>query len=417
MPCSPAKARLLLKEKKAIVKRRSPFTIQLTIATGETKQPVTLGVDAGYKHIGLSATTEKAELIACEVELRQDITDLLSARLALRRSRRNRKTRYRVPRFNNRVASKHKGWLAPSVENRIAAHLSRVQAVLRLLPVTAITVETAAFDIQKIKHPDVEGLEYQQGEQTGFWNVREYVLFRDGHVCQHCRGKSKDPVLNVHHIESRRTGGDAPNNLITLCETCHKALHRGEIKIKVKRGKSFKAETFMGIMRWTFFERLKASYPEIKVRNTYGYLTKHRRITYGIEKTHCADAYCIAGNLAAKRLSGYFFQKQTRKHNRQIHKLSILKGGLRKKNQAPYEVKGFRLFDKVKAFGEEGFIFGRRASGCFDVRRLDGTRISAGISHKKLSLVEKRKTYLTEYRKEAALPPAAEAAGFRADFL
>ena len=417
MPCSPAKARLLLKEKKAIVKRRSPFTIQLTIATGETKQPVTLGVDAGYKHIGLSATTEKAELIACEVELRQDITDLLSARLALRRSRRNRKTRYRVPRFNNRVASKHKGWLAPSVENRIAAHLSRVQAVLRLLPVTAITVETAAFDIQKIKNPDVEGLEYQQGEQTGFWNVREYVLFRDGHVCQHCRGKSKDPVLNVHHIESRRTGGDAPNNLITLCETCHKALHRGEIKIKVKRGKSFKAETFMGIMRWTFFERLKASYPEIKVRNTYGYLTKHRRITYGIEKTHCADAYCIAGNLAAKRLSGYFFQKQTRKHNRQIHKLSILKGGLRKKNQAPYEVKGFRLFDKVKAFGEEGFIFGRRASGCFDVRRLDGTRISAGISHKKLSLVEKRKTYLTEYRKEAALPPAAEAAGFRADFL
>ena len=417
MPCSPAKARLLLKEKKAIVKRRSPFTIQLTITTGETKQPVTLGVDAGYKHIGLSATTEKAELIACEVELRQDITDLLSARLALRRSRRNRKTRYRVPRFNNRVASKHKGWLAPSVENRIAAHLSRVQAVLRLLPVTAITVETAAFDIQKIKNPDVEGLEYQQGEQTGFWNVREYVLFRDGHVCQHCRGKSKDPVLNVHHIESRRTGGDAPNNLITLCETCHKALHRGEIKIKVKRGKSFKAETFMGIMRWTFFERLKASYPEIKVRNTYGYLTKHRRITYGIEKTHCADAYCIAGNLAAKRLSGYFFQKQTRKHNRQIHKLSILKGGLRKKNQAPYEVKGFRLFDKVKAFGEEGFIFGRRASGCFDVRRLDGTRISAGISHKKLSLVEKRKTYLTEYRKEAALPPAAEAAGFRADFL
>ena len=417
MPCSPAKARLLLKEKKAIVKRRSPFTIQLTIATGETKQPVTLGVDAGYKHIGLSATTEKAELIACEVELRQDITDLLSARLALRRSRRNRKTRYRVPRFNNRVASKHKGWLAPSVENRIAAHLSRVQAVLRLLPVTAITVETAAFDIQKIKNPDVEGLEYQQGEQTGFWNVREYVLFRDGHVCQHCRGKSKDPVLNVHHIESRRTGGDAPNNLITLCETCHKALHRGEIKIKVKRGKSFKAETFMGIMRWTFFERLKAPYPEIKVRNTYGYLTKHRRITYGIEKTHCADAYCIAGNLAAKRLSGYFFQKQTRKHNRQIHKLSILKGGLRKKNQAPYEVKGFRLFDKVKAFGEEGFIFGRRASGCFDVRRLDGTRISAGISHKKLSLVEKRKTYLTEYRKEAALPPAAEAAGFRADFL
>ena len=235
MPCSPAKARLLLKEKKAIVKRRTPFTIQLTIATGEAKQPVTLGVDAGYKHIGLSATTKKAELNASQVELRQDITDLLSARLALRRPRRSRKTRYRAPRFDNRVASKRKGWLAPSVEKRITAHMSRVETVMRLLPVTAITVATAAFDIQKIKNPDVEGIDYQQGEQLGFWNVREYVLFRDGHVCQHCRGKSKDPVLNVHHIESRRTGGDAPNNLITLCETCHKALHRGEIKLKVKR--------------------------------------------------------------------------------------------------------------------------------------------------------------------------------------
>lgn len=417
MPCSPAKARLLLKEKKAIVKRRTPFTIQLTIATGEAKQSVTLGVDAGYKHIGLSATTEKAELYASQVELRQDITDLLSARLALRRSRRSRKTRYRAPRFDNRVASKREGWLAPSVENRIAAHMSRVEAVMRLLPVTAITVETAAFDIQKIKNPHVEGIGYQRGEQLGFWNVREYVLFRDGHVCQHCRGKSKDPILNVHHIESRRIGGDAPNNLITLCETCHKALHRGEIKLKVKRGKSFKAETFMGIMRWTFFERLKKAHPELSVRNTYGYLTKHSRISHGIAKSHCADAYCIAGHLKAKRLAGYYFQKQTRRHNRQIHKLTILKGGLRKRNQAAYEIKGFRLFDKVKVFGEEGFIFGRRASGYFDVRKLDGKRISAGISSKKLTLLEKRKTYLTEYRKEAALPPLNEFRGFRADVL
>ena len=157
MPCSPAKARLLLKEKKAIVKRRTPFTIQLTIATGEAKQPVALGVDSGYKHIGLSATTEKAELYASQVELRQDITDLLSARLALRRSRRSRKTRYRAPRFDNRVASKRKGWLAPSVENRIAAHMSRVEAVMRVLPVTAITAETAAFDTQLLKNPDIAG--------------------------------------------------------------------------------------------------------------------------------------------------------------------------------------------------------------------------------------------------------------------
>ena len=141
------------------------------------------------------------------------------------------------------------------------------------------------------------------------------------------------------------------------------------------------------------------------------------RIKHGFEKSHCADAYCIAGNLRAKRLGSYYFQKQTRRHNRQIHKLSILKGGVRKRNQAPYEVKGFRLFDKVLCMGEEAFIFGRRSSGSFDVRKLDGSRLSAGISYKKLRLVERRQTYLTEIRKkEAALPPLPERRGLRADF-
>ena len=401
MPCSPPKARKLLRAGKAVPVRRTPFVIQLTVPTGETKQPITLGVDAGYKHVGLSATTAKEELLASEVELRQDVTGLLSNRLALRRARRNRKTRCRAPRFDNRVRSKHKGWLAPSVENRIQAHISRIEAVCRVLPITKIVIETASFDIQKIKNPEVEGTDYQQGDQLGFWNVREYVLFRDGHVCQACKGRSKDLILNVHHIESRKTGGDAPGNLITLCEACHKAYHAGKLKqFSPRRGASFRAETFMGIMRWTVLNRLRERHPELPVTNTYGYLTKHKRIVAGLPKTHCADAFCIAGVLDAKRRGEYLFQKQTRRHNRQIHKLTILKGGVRKRHQAPYLVHGFRLFDKVLCKGEVGFIFGRRSSGAFDVRRLDGTKISAGISYKKLSLLEKRKTFLTELRKE-----------------
>ncbi|WP_274955476.1 RNA-guided endonuclease IscB [Duodenibacillus massiliensis] len=401
MPCSPPKARKLLRAGKAVPVRRTPFVIQLTVPTGETKQPITLGVDAGYKHVGLSATTAKEELLASEVELRQDVTGLLSNRLALRRARRNRKTRCRAPRFDNRVRSKHKGWLAPSVENRIQAHISRIEAVCRVLPITKIVIETASFDIQKIKNPEIEGEGYQQGEQLGFWNVREYVLFRDGHVCQACKGRSKDLILNVHHIESRKTGGDAPGNLITLCEACHKAYHAGKLKqFSPRRGASFRTETFMGIMRWTVLNRLRERHPELPVMNTYGYLTKHKRIVAGLPKTHCADAFCIAGVLDAKRRGEYLFQKQTRRHNRQIHKLTILKGRVRKRHQAPYLVHGFRLFDKVLCKGEVGFIFGRRSSGAFDVRRLDSTKISAGISYKKLSLLEKRKMFLTELRKE-----------------
>ena len=156
----------------------------------------------------------------------------------------------------------------------------------------------------------------------------------------------------------------------------------------------------MGIMRWTLLERVRQVHPHLPVENTFGYLTKHKRIALGLPKTHCADAFCIAGNLKAQRSGVYLYQKQTRKHNRQIHKCSILKGGVRKLNQSPYLVKGFRLFDKVKYLGQEGYIVGRHLRGYFKVCKLGGTVIGTDINCKLLTLVEKRKTYLTEIRKE-----------------
>lgn len=182
------KIRRLLRDKKAKVLKRCPFTIQLLYKTTDITQNITLGVDAGSKYIGLSATTEKKELYATEIELRSDIVDLLSTRRQNRRTRRSRKTRYRKPRFKNRKRSD--GWIAPSVRNKVDTHLTVIRRVHKILPIAEIIVEVAAFDIQKIKNPDIEDTEYQQGEQFGFWNVREYVLFRDGHTCQCCKGKS-----------------------------------------------------------------------------------------------------------------------------------------------------------------------------------------------------------------------------------
>ena len=400
MPCTAVKARILLKQGKAKVIRKEPFTIQLLYGSSGYKQDITLGVDAGAKHIGLSTSTKRKELYSAEVELRTDIVNLIATRKELRRGRRNRKTRYRKARFDNR--KKAEGWLAPSIENRMNAHISVIEKIHRILPITAIIVETASFDIQKIKDAEIQGAEYQQGEQLGFWNVREYVLFRDSHTCQHCGGKSGNKVLNVHHLESRKTGGDAPNNLITLCETCHKAYHAGTIKLTPKRGQSFKEASFMGIMRWALLDKLRGIYPD--VRNTYGYITKNNRIRLGLPKEHYVDAYCIAGNLEARKLPYYWYQKQVRKHNRQIHKTNFIKGGIRKRNQTPYVVFGFRLFDKVICKGKTGFIFGRRTSGSFYVKGLDGEKISAGIGYKKLKLIGKRNTYLME-RREVAPPP------------
>lgn len=388
------KVRRMLKSGLAKVIKRCPFTIQLNYETTNTVQEVNLGIDAGSKKVGLSATTEAKELYASNVTLRNDIVDLLSTRRENRHTRRNRKTRYRKPRFNNRA--KPKGWLAPSILNKINTHIKVVADVYKILPIKNIIVETASFDIQKIKNPQIQGIEYQQGEKLDFWNVREYVLFRDNHTCQCCKGKSKDKILNVHHIESRKTGGDAPNNLITLCEYCHKQHHLGNIKLPntIKRGASFKDAAFMGIMRWAFYEKLKAMYPCVSI--TYGYITKNTRITNNLPKEHYVDARCISKNPLAKPLGYYYLQKKVRCHNRQIHKMTIGKGDYRKLNQAPFIVKGFRLFDKVKYKNIECFVFGRRTSGQFDIRLLDGTRISASISFKKLSLVSCRKNILIE---------------------
>ncbi len=124
MPCSPAKARHLLDAGKAKVKKRTPFTIQLVYGSSGYTQEVILDVDAGSKTIGMSASTTKEELLSAEVKPRNDVVDLLSARREFRRARRNRKTRYRKPRFDNRVRSKHKGWLAPSVEVKIQEHIT-----------------------------------------------------------------------------------------------------------------------------------------------------------------------------------------------------------------------------------------------------------------------------------------------------
>lgn len=195
------KVRRLLDNKQAKVIRRCPFTIQLLYSTTDYRQNITLGVDAGSKTIGLSATTDKVELYSGEVNLRQNVVKLISQRREHRRARRNRKTRYRKAKYNNRKIMK--GWLSPSVKQKINTHLVVIEKVCSILPVTRIIVETASFDIQKMKDPNITSDCRAKGEQYSFWNVREYVLFRDGHICRCCNGSSKDCVLNVHHIQTR----------------------------------------------------------------------------------------------------------------------------------------------------------------------------------------------------------------------
>lgn len=402
-----AKVRLLLKSGKAKVVKRTPFTIQLIETSKTFVQSVALGVDAGSKHVVLSATTKKKELFAAELQPRNDVTNLMSSRLEMRRSRRNRTTRYRQARFDNRVHSKHKGWLAPSVEVKIWNHIQGIRLVAKLLPLKTIRVETAEFDLQRLKaleagEPLPVGTDYQLGEQYDQYNVRQYVLHRDGYACQCCGVHSttrKTVKLHVHHLESRKVGGDAPDNLITLCEDCHKGYHAGKVKLPTarRRRRATRDAAFMGIMRKTLLGRLRAMFPDVRICSTYGYITKYWREKKNIVKTHISDAFVIAKNFDAERIEKSLLIIPKRQHNRQIHKRKINKGGTRKLNQTPKYVFCYQLFDRVRYLGQEGFVFGRRSSGGFDIRKLNGEKINPNISYRKLKHLECRKALLISF--------------------
>lgn len=408
MPCSPAKARHLLNDGKAKVVKITPFTIQLLYGSSGYKQDITLGVDAGSKHIGLSAVTDDGrELFAAEVTPRNDVVEKLSTRREFRQARRNRKTRYRKPRFNNRVRSKRKGWLAPSVEVKIQEHITVIRRVCSLLPVTRVIVETAEFDLQRLKavaegKPVPQGEDYQKGEMLGSYNVRQYVLWRDAYTCQCCGKHGHGIKFHVHHKESRKTGGNAPDNLITLCDICHKKVHEGKVvlnSVKKRGRKSTRDAAFMGIMRKTLLERLRKELA-IPVYETRGYITKCTRVEQlHLPKSHVNDALAVAigpksSCAAIVRTDRQYTIKPVRHHNRQLHKATILKGGIRKNNQAPKYVKGFKLFDKVLFEGKICFIWGRRSSGSMLLRQLDGNKVKDSVGYKKIFLLERSSNYL-----------------------
>lgn len=393
------KVRRLLKQGLAKVVRREPFTIQLLYDTTTYTQPVTVGVDIGSKTVGISAITNKQELFSAEVELRQDIKKLLLERREYRRKRRYRKRRYRKPRFLNR--RRYKGWLAPSVQWKVDAHIRLVNLIAKILPVTKIVIEIAPFDTHKIVNPEVSGKEYQEGPQKSFSDVREYCLWRSGYKSEL---SGKKGILEVHHIIPRSKGGtDNPSNLIVLTVEEHKTIHEGKIKIprsKLKKVKILKDASHVSTIGWYIVNTLKGRYD---INITYGSITKAKRVEMGLEKTHRNDAFVIAGgNKNVNRAPEWYFGKFFRRQNRSLHKTNPIKGGIRPSNTVK-EVRGFRRFDKVRYKNQIGIIYGLRISGYFDMRSLSGEKIHSSVKWSNLKLLEKAKTLILE-RREQCIP-------------
>ena len=273
-PCHPARARQLLKKGKATVYRRYPFTIILKREVTEIdavanvvkqSQPLRLKIDPGSKITGLAILNDRTGKVVWAANLQhrgQQIKTSLEKRRAVRRSRRDRKTRYRKPRFDNR--KRPKGWLPPSLMSRVYNIQTWVTRLRKYCPIKAISLELVKFDTQKIQNPEISGVEYQQGTLKGY-EVREYLLEKFGRKCAYC-GKENIPGLEVEHIIPKaRNGSNRVSNLTIACQKCNKrkgtqtAKEFGHPEIQKQAKKPLKDATAINSTRREIYRRLQAT--------------------------------------------------------------------------------------------------------------------------------------------------------------
>jgi len=304
MPCTPKRARLLLERKKAAVYKTYPFTIILKAREDGETQPLELKVDPGSKTTGLAIVlhgkSENKVVTAINLQHRgHTIKSNLEKRRGVRRGRRNRHTRYRAPRFNNRTRCTK--WLAPSLMSRVYNVQTWGSRLAKLSPISVCAVETVRFDMQKMLNPEITGKEYQQGELFGY-EVREYLLEKWGRQCIYC-AKENVP-LEVEHIIPKSNGGsNRISNLTISCRICNEKKGSKDIKIFLNK----KPEILAKILK-TAKSPLKDAAAVNATRYAIGTVlkslgfpttfwsggrTKHNRIKQGYAKDHWIDAACV----------------------------------------------------------------------------------------------------------------------------
>lgn len=368
------KVKHLLRQRKAKVVKRCPFTVKLLYETTNYTQHLTLGVDTGSGTFATAVSHDNGNIVyLSEIILRNDITNKMTRRKMYRQNRRYRKTRYRKTRWLNRKNSKRSDRFSPTMISKFHSHFREIEYIKSILPISKIIIETGQFDIHLMKNPSLANLKikswgYQKGPNYGFENTKAMVLNRDNYTCQYCKNKHKDSKLEVHHIVYRSNGGsNEESNLITLCHTCHQDVHSGKINLKTS-GKikgTFKYATQMNSIRI----QLLRKYPE--AIETFGYITKANRLALGIDKEHYYDACVIATGGKSFNIKCSLMKKKC-----------VADGdfrrtqGIRSERKIPTKkILGFRKFDKVKYLGKEYFIKGRRAQGYAELMDIKGNNI------------------------------------------
>nr|UZQ22155.1 HEARO endonuclease [uncultured bacterium] len=398
-------ARKLLNAGKAAVFRRFPFTIILKKEVEVTPKSITLKLDPGSKTTGIALKQGDKIIFGAELTHRgQAIKASLESRRSLRRSRRNRHTRYRQARFLNRT--RPDGWLAPSLQHRVETTLTWVNKLIRLVPIGSIVQELVRFDLQQIENPEISGIEYQQGELAGY-EVREYLLNKWDRKCAYC--SAENIPLQVEHIHSKAKGGS--NRISNLCLACEKCnLKKGTQDINVFLAKKpdllkrilsqakrpLKDAAAVNSTRWALLNRLQET--GLPVLTGSGGQTKFNRTRLDLPKTHWLDAACVGHVDQLEVLTGKpLLIKATGHGSRQM--CGTDKFGFPSRHRTRKQIhQGFQTGDIVKALVTSGKKIGSyggrvlcRASGSFDIQVKSG-RVQ-GLSHKFCRSVHRKDGY------------------------
>ncbi|MFX0061359.1 MAG: RNA-guided endonuclease IscB [Candidatus Hermodarchaeota archaeon] len=365
MPCRPVIARLVLKQGKAKVKHRTPFTITLNYELEQEHiQELPTGLDTGSGTFGAAVTNDQDEVLyLSQVHLRNDIKKKLDQRRQYRRTRRHRQGRYRPKRFSNRKASKRKGRLPPTLTSKVQAHIRELRFISKILPISLkdLPIEGGTFDPHALKDPNVLSNHwlYQKGERYGYENIKCYVRARDKHTCQLCQGKSQESRLECPHLIPKNNGGTAiPENLIVLCKDCHDQVHNGSKKLSTRTIKASISRNIQATQMHVLRSQLTHLFPQ--AQETLGCITKIDREALGLPKTHFFDAVVIASK----------GQAVTFNHPYVLFKRCVPAGdyqqrkGKRSEHPVPRgKIQGCKKFDKVRYRGQEYFIKGRMSTG------------------------------------------------------
>jgi len=385
---------------RAVVHRMEPFTIRLKdriLAQSET-EPLRLKLDPGSKTTGMAVMSDAGRVIFLgELNHKKGIKMALESRRSLRRGRRNRKTRYRKPRFLNRTRAK--GWLPPSLEARVNQTLNAAAKLRNLLPIAAISTEHVKFDTQLMENPEISGVEYQQGELLGY-EIREYLLEKWGRKCAYC-GAENVPLEVEHIVPKTRGGSNRLSNLAIACTPCNQEKNNmtaeecGYPEIQAQARKPLKDAAMMNATRWRLFEQLRET--GLPVECGTGARTKMQRLQHGLPKTHYYDACCVGAStpdVVSVQARYAALWTATGRGKRQMCQTD--KYGFPKAHRANRKVQfGFLTGDIVSADVPAGKYQGTwrgratcRASGQFDLR--DGQKtIVCRTNHKRCRLIQR----------------------------